>query len=207
MKNNKSNVKKNTIREPIQQRSIEKKEKIIACGFELICDKGYYNTNTAEIAKVAGVSTGIIYQYFKDKHDILIEGIKLYSSSIFFPMLGALEKKFDINNIDVVLRKTINHYKKEHKLSQTAHEEIMAMVHSDDEVAHIFYDYEIKQTDKITNALINNGVKTDNLREKVHIIINLIDDLCHELIYHKHSNMDYSTMTDITIDIIKKMLK
>ena len=35
----------NEIREPIQKRSIEKKEKIIEAGFELICKKGYYNTN------------------------------------------------------------------------------------------------------------------------------------------------------------------
>mgnify|MGYP002970216084 CR=1 FL=1 len=41
------------IRKPIQKRSIEKKEKIIQSGFELICKKGYYNTNTAEIAKAA----------------------------------------------------------------------------------------------------------------------------------------------------------
>ena len=52
-------MSENEIREPIQKRSIEKKEKIIQAGFELICDKGYYNTNTAEIAKSAGVSTGI----------------------------------------------------------------------------------------------------------------------------------------------------
>lgn len=64
------------IREPIQKRSIEKKEKIIESGFELICEKGYYNTNTAEIAKNAGVSTGIVYQYFKDKHDILIDALE-----------------------------------------------------------------------------------------------------------------------------------
>ena len=61
-------MKINEIREPIQKRSIEKKEKIIKSGFELICEKGYYNTNTAEIAKAAGVSTGIVYQYFKDKY-------------------------------------------------------------------------------------------------------------------------------------------
>ena len=57
----------NEIREPVQKRSIEKKEKIIKAGFDLICEKGYYNTNTAEIAKKAGVSTGIVYQYFKDR--------------------------------------------------------------------------------------------------------------------------------------------
>ena len=69
------------IREPIQKRSIEKKEKIIESGFELICEKGYYNTNTAEIAKNAGVSTGIVYQYFKDKHDILIDALKKYADN------------------------------------------------------------------------------------------------------------------------------
>ena len=61
------------IREPIQKRSIETKEKIIEAGFELICNDGYYKTNTSKIAKKAGVSTGIVYQYFKDKYDILIE--------------------------------------------------------------------------------------------------------------------------------------
>ena len=39
------------IRIPTQKRSIEKRNKIIEKGFELICEKGYYNTNTAEIAK------------------------------------------------------------------------------------------------------------------------------------------------------------
>ena len=52
-------MKINEIREPIQKRSIEKKEKIIKAGFELICEKGYYNTNTAEIAKAAGIELGV----------------------------------------------------------------------------------------------------------------------------------------------------
>ena len=127
------------IREPIQKRSIEKKEKIIQAGFELICQKGYYSTNTAEIARVAGVSTGIIYQYFKDKHDILIEGIRTYADSIFFPMLFVandnLKISIDSKNFSVILRKMINEFIQNHKLSQTAHEEIIAMTHSDKEVA------------------------------------------------------------------------
>ena len=77
----------NIIREPIQKRSIEKKEKIIKYGFELICKKGYYNTNTAQIAKAAGVSTGIVYSYFNDKHDILLEGLKRYANNIFYPSI------------------------------------------------------------------------------------------------------------------------
>ena len=51
-------------RVPIQKRSIEKKQKILDAGFELFCKKGYYKTNTIEIAKHAGVSTGAFYRLF-----------------------------------------------------------------------------------------------------------------------------------------------
>ena len=46
-----------TVREPKQERSIEKKNKIIKAGYDLFSEVGYYNTNTAQIAKKAGVST------------------------------------------------------------------------------------------------------------------------------------------------------
>lgn len=61
-------------REPQQKRSIEKKNRIIETGFRLMCENGYQKTTTADIAKAAGVSTGIIYSYFKDKRDIFICG-------------------------------------------------------------------------------------------------------------------------------------
>ncbi len=66
-------MSKNQISEPKQQRSIEKKRRIIEAGFKLFCEKGFYKTNTAEIAKEAGVSTGIVYRYFPDKKAIFLE--------------------------------------------------------------------------------------------------------------------------------------
>ncbi len=41
------------IRVPQQERSIEKKNKIIQAGYQLFSEVGYYGTNTAEIAKRA----------------------------------------------------------------------------------------------------------------------------------------------------------
>ena len=193
----------NEIREPIQKRSIEKKEKIIKAGFELICEKGYYNTNTAEIAKVAGVSTGIIYQYFKDKHDILVEGIKRYASEIFYPMLNVTSNiKIDKNNLDTILRNMINTFIENHKLSQVAHEEIMAMTHSDKEIAEFFQQNEMTMTKNISRILVDNGFDSKNLDEKVHIAIHLIDDLCHEIVYHKHKDLDYNVMINLVIENI-----
>ena len=196
-------MKINEIREPIQKRSIEKKEKIIKAGFELICKKGYYNTNTAEIAKAAGVSTGIVYQYFKDKHDILVEGIKRYASEIFYPMLNVTSNiKIDKNNLDTILRNMINTFIENHKLSQVAHEEIMAMTHSDKEIAEFFQQNEMTMTKNISRILVDNGFDSKNLDEKVHIAIHLIDDLCHEIVYHKHKDLDYNVMINLVIENI-----
>lgn len=196
----------NEIRNPIQKRSIAKKEKIIEAGFELICKDGYYNTNTAKIAKHAGVSTGIIYQYFNDKHDILIEGIKKYGNSIFYPMLSIPDEDFNKKSFDKTLKKMINEFVKNHKLSQTAHEEIVAMEHSDKEIAKLFYESEIQMTEKITNIFLKNGFNSKNIKEKVHVIIHLIDDLCHEIVYHQHENMNYDVMTEIIIKSIQNIL-
>ena len=194
------------IREPIQKRSIEKKEKIIESGFELICEKGYYNTNTAEIAKNAGVSTGIIYQYFKDKHDIFIEALKKFADNIFYPMLDIPLKDFDKNNLNEIVKKMIDNFIQNHKLSQSAHEEIMAMAHSDKDVAYYFHIREIEMTEKIYYLLVENGFNSKNLMEKAHIAIGLIDNLCHEIVYHKHHELNYNVMTNICIETIVNLL-
>ena len=195
------------IRKPVQKRSIETKEKILKAGFDLICEKGYYNTNTAEIAKAANVSTGIVYQYFKDKHDILIESIQRYGSSVLLPMMEILENDFSVDNLDNILEKIIHSLIKSHNLSSSAHNEIMALASTDEQVAKIFQDSEIELTNKLIDILTQNGLKFDNMREKVHIVINLVDDLCHEVAYHKHESMNYDIMTNVVIDCVVNLFK
>lgn len=197
----------NNIREPIQKRSIEKKQKIIKSGFDLICQKGYYNTNTAEIAKAAGVSTGIVYQYFKDKHDILLEGIKLYAGDIMYPVANNFPTDVSPDNLKTVLKEVINKFIENHKLSQVAHEEIMSMTHSDKEIADFYREREMYTTKTISNILIKNGFDKTNLDERVHISINLIDDLCHEIVYHKHNELNYDIMINLVLDTIVSLLK
>lgn len=193
----------NEIREPIQERSIKKKDKIVEAGFELICKKGYYNTNTAQIAKAAGVSTGIVYQYFKDKHDILLEGIKRYATDIFYPMINiSVKDSITIKNLPIILNAMIKKFVENHRLSRSAHQEITSMIHSDEKIATFFYEHELYMTKKISEILIENGFNSENINEKVHISINLIDNLCHEIVYHNHDLINYDKMTDLVIKSI-----
>lgn len=195
------------IREPKQKRAIQKKEAIIEAGFNLICKNGYYNTNTAEIAKTANVSTGIIYQYFKDKHDILMEALEVYGDDIFFPIIKLKKEDFQSHNFDKAMKEMLNKYINNHKLSKTAHEELTAMTHSDQEVANYFYKKELAMTNSIKQQLLDNNFQDNNLNEKVHIMLGLIDNLCHEIIYHKHINMNYEIMTNLVLKNIRFLFK
>lgn len=195
------------IREPIQKRSIEKKEKIIKSGFNLICKQGYHNTNTAQIAKKAGVSTGIIYQYFKDKHDIFIAGLEKYADNIFYPKITLPKDNFNKKELPDIMKKMIEQYIENHKLSLSAHEEIMSMTHSDKEVAHFFYKRELDVTYQLSDILKKNGFDNNNLNEQIHVIIGMIDNLCHEIVYHKHTELSYDIMTDIVVTGIVDILK
>ena len=84
------------VREPSRKSSIEKKEHIIEIGFHMICEKGYHHVSTVDIAKKAGVSTGIIYQYFQDKHDILLAGIRKYSDLLYSFFFDILKEETDL---------------------------------------------------------------------------------------------------------------
>lgn len=191
------------IREPIKKTSIAKKEKIIEKGFELMCNKGYHNVTCIDIANYAGVSTGIIYQYFKDKRDIFINGTKDYANKIMFPMLDIIvNKKIDKSNLKEILSKMIDSFIKTHTIKREAHEELMAMSNLDEDIAKIFTESELKMTKQISELLVENGFAKKNIEEKVHIFTNMIDNYCHEVVYHKHKDLDYDIMKEEILNII-----
>lgn len=194
------------IREPIKKSSIEKKNRIIEKGFELMCDKGYYNVNCIDIAKYAGVSTGIIYQYFENKKAIFLAGVRNYSDEIVLPIVDILNLKDIKTNLKEIVEKIIDNFINSHKISKRAHEQLMAMSHMDDTVSNIFNDREIELTKKIVKLLEENQFNSDNLEEKVHICIGIIDNFCHEVVYHKHKLLDYNNMKKEIIKTIEYLL-
>lgn len=54
----------------------ERRGQIVRASVKLFSEEGYYTTTIQQIAKEAGVSTGLIYQYFRDKDDILFLSLK-----------------------------------------------------------------------------------------------------------------------------------
>lgn len=59
----------------------ERRAQIVRAAVKLFSAKGYYTTTIQQIAREAGVSTGLVYQYFRDKDDILLLALMLVLDS------------------------------------------------------------------------------------------------------------------------------
>ena len=197
---------------PKSGKAIAKRDRIIEKGFELMCEQGYYKTTTPEIAKAADVSTGIIYQYFNDKREIFMEGLKRFSDSVLFPMMDILDAsdgnatKIDLNDIEKILDRLMTLIVQSHRMTQKAHEELEMMAHADEEVGEIFKASEFAMTKKIVAFLEKNDIKLENPIEKIHIIYGLVENYCHETVYHHHEELNNEVMRTEVIEIIKNIL-
>ncbi len=194
-------------RQPRQERSIETKNKIIEASYELFSEVGYYGTNTAEIAKKAGVSTGIVYGYFRDKRDILISVLNIYIEKAFaslFKMINKLSAPIDIENfvtqfIEIII--------KSHKNNAKMHEALHSLTSTDEAVNNEFMRIEDDLTIKITEKLSALGWNLENTTEKVHLALDIVQTFAHELIFDKHDYIDYEAMKNLVNKILIDLFK
>lgn len=193
-------------REPIQRRSIEKKESIAKAGFDLFCEKGYYKTNTIEIAKRAGVSTGAVYSYFKDKRDIYIAAFEQYLNSfsnLLFEKLAGLQQPF---NLSAFIDQWISFYIDLFGTSGHVLAQLRMMMLEDAEINHHFCDFENEYFSKIVAILKQNGIISDSLFEKVYASCILIDALNREKSTFPHDGLNFdilkSQMTKTIINLL-----
>jgi AcrR family transcriptional regulator len=59
----------------------ERRGQIVRAAVKLFSAQGYYTTTIQQIAREAGVSTGLVYQYFRDKDDVLLLALMLVLES------------------------------------------------------------------------------------------------------------------------------
>ena len=194
---------KNVVRTPRQSRAIEKKNRIIEAGYQLFSEVGYYGTNTAEIAKRAGVSTGIVYGYFQDKRDILICVLEIYINKVFDPFLKLFDKLSLPVDFDTLIPKIINQAISTHKNNRKIHEALHSLAGSDEAVNAQFIALEDDITLKIAEKFNNLGIKMENALEKIHFAMDIIQSFSHEYVFDKHEYIDYVVMKDMVVELIK----
>ena len=187
---------KSSVRNPRQERAIEKKNKIIEASYQLFSEVGYYGTNTAEIAKKAGVSTGIVYGYFQDKRDILISVMEIYIKNAFDPVLKVFDK-ISAPNVNEIVKLVLDASIKTHKKNAKMHETLHSLTPTDEVVNMQFIELEDKITLEIADKLNAIGLKVENANEKIHFAMDIVQSFAHEYVFDKHEYIDYIVMRDI----------
>jgi AcrR family transcriptional regulator len=129
---------KTAVRSPKQARSLQTKEKVIDTAYRLFCTKGYYNTNTNEIAKEAGVPIGSLYAYFKDKDTIFMEILRRYHEQFAKSNADmALKRESSQSDLKAWLSQLIESLISIHERSKEFNREIQILCYYNPEVAKL----------------------------------------------------------------------
>jgi AcrR family transcriptional regulator len=163
---------------------------------------GYYGTNTAEIAKKAGVSTGIVYGYFQDKRDILISVMEIYIEKAFEPVLKLFDRLQAPLNFKEVVPLILDAAIKTHKKNAKMHEALHSLTHTDEAVSMEFITLEDNITVQIAEKFNNLGIEMENSMEKIHLAMDVIQSFSHEYVFDKHEYIDYDVMREMVTNMI-----
>lgn len=80
----------------------QKKQLIMDAALELFAENGFHATSMSQVAKKAGVSKGLAYNYFKSKQEMLDEIIETGFDSIY--------SHFDLNHDGILTRDEFEHF-------------------------------------------------------------------------------------------------
>lgn len=188
-----------------QKRSIETRNKILEVGASLILQKGYHNVTTDDIAKAAGVSTGIVYHYFKDKKDILLVGLDARAEAMY---QGFVENyaASTVGNLDEFFDGIFDFLLDYHKKFWIIHEELESLYHSDKEIAASIDSYWKKIYVSIAQIYAKKSGKPEHAADKTRIALDLIEDYCHACMTPVIDGLDLDYLRKTTIQLIKGLL-
>ncbi|MBC1444032.1 TetR/AcrR family transcriptional regulator [Listeria seeligeri] len=192
------------VRTPIQKRSLEKKQKIINAGFELFCEKGYYQTSTNEICKRAGVSTGALYSYFTDKKDIFIASFEIFFKEQIDPLISSLVDNQNSFDLDKFISHAIDVFTKMYQLSEKGIAELSNMMSKDKDILNAFRDYSDKNLVVFIEILVSN--KINATVESLYLVYAIIDAIAQENNIQAHNDINYEVLKSKGINTIKALL-
>lgn len=139
-----------------------KRDLIIEAGIKVFSQKGYHNTKMDEIAVVAGIGKGTIYEYFSSKlqlfQEIMEKSLRHYNESI------STEEKNQMSvaeRIQIIVEGHFRFCQTNKELSRIIFWDMEII---DDELKDWFYTKR-KEKEEVLQNLIQEGINRGELRE------------------------------------------
>lgn len=195
-----------SIREPKQKRSIQMKETILDTAKILFCEKGYFETTTNEIAKVAKISIGSLYSYFADKDTILMELLERYNQhfmSVFEDMKTEENTQLFKNDkrrwLECLVETLINL----HLPAEDFAKVLNGLYYVKPEVAVVMDKQSEKVRTSILDILIQNrgDMKVNDLEAASIVIFDFVSALVDRTVF-KENSIDRERIIDVGINML-----
>ncbi|MBU1172825.1 MAG: TetR/AcrR family transcriptional regulator [Proteobacteria bacterium] len=185
---------KNMARLPVLKRGIETKEKIINAAWILFSDKGYFKTNTKDIATKAGVATGSFYAYFNNKKDVGIELIRrFYKDGTEKVLSHTIKKISDMlaenpgpKTVRMTVKFIIESFKEFHAISPMLQRDALVLILMDEEVKNVSRE----EDGKILSFLIEilqqykEYLRVDDVEAAATLLFRVSDEVMHRIMIH-----------------------
>ena len=199
-------MEKHDVRVPRQKRSIEKKERIIDAAYRIFNQNGYFGTNTAEIAKEAGLSIGSVYAYFTDKKDILLACLNKYGDKLTEDICREIGGLSASGDIFLIVKKVLQILGEFHKQSELYHNEVMSLQYRDEDVKNYFINIQKTMMAAVTKAVGKQGYSFLHSREQTFLLFKMIDGIEDELAYNVNPDIDQDILIEECSRLIISML-
>ena len=192
------------MKEPIQKRSIETRNKLMKTAIKLYADKGYHNVTVDEVASSAGLSTGVAYRYFKNKKDLLLATIRYAYENIkdMAHMEDTLFRTFSTE--EERLSYIMDKFVMLHQKYCDFHEVLEGLKHSDPEVKKLYNQIENSAMYEVINRMKLFLPSEKNLPEKVHLAVSMLETYCHMRLDEQYKTLDFSFVKQ---EIIKTIVR
>ncbi len=172
------------IRMPRQERGIATRNKILEAGRKLFSEKGFYKTNSKEIAKAAGVATGTFYMYFKDKKPLFLEIFAVYYEQILQDVLNLPSLQVQsIGEAEEIIGILVDRLFAAHNIEPEFHRELIAMIYSDRDVRALNDKLEKKVISLVEAFLKMNRsfLAVEDLETASRLILRTAEEVVHSI--------------------------
>lgn len=169
----------------VQDRADVTRGDILEAALEVFSEKGYAGANTKNIAAAAGVATGSVYRYFKNKKVIFIEVINMLQGRMSFDLFDKARTMLDEgSSFREVLRMLGGASVEAHRSNRMFFREVMALEATDEDIAAIGRDRDRRIRKKLLDFLgtQKKSLKVDDLEAAAELVYMVVEEVSHRAV-------------------------
>lgn len=178
-------VRKHGNFEIVQDRADVTRNDILEAALEVFSEKGYAGANTKNIAAAAGVATGSVYRYFKNKKVIFIEVIDMLQGRTDSNIFAKARIMLDEGEPFIeVMRMLTTYFVESHRSNRMFFREVMALEATDDDISVIGREQDRLVREKLLEFLLTQKayLKVDDLEAAAELVHLVMKQVLHQTV-------------------------